>query len=212
MVGFQRPVFGWVEAVAAGRWRERGRLRQHYFCPPVWNGFLFISACVFSLLGIDTHKMKCSDMGSVRRTLLSRRHGLLTQTPLITSRRARGGTEGGHPDGDVAVRLRSPKAAGIFGVAKPPVLLGLSWGFRGGGEGEQLGHAEAGGGPAPRQHFGNLTGGHWKCGKMGGSDCPTQPQGCSGGHSPPAPRSFTGRPSWTGNCCCPSSGSACARE
>lgn len=55
------------------------------FVPPVWNGFLFISACVFSLLGIDTQKMKCSDMGSVRRTLLSRRHGLLTQTLLITS-------------------------------------------------------------------------------------------------------------------------------
>lgn len=124
-VGFQHPILGRVEA--SGRWRERGWLWQHYFCPPVWNGFLFISACVFSLLGIDTHKMKCSDMGSVRRMLLSQRHGLLTQTLLITTET---GT-GGHPQGDVAVGLRAPRAAGIFGVPEPEGLLGVQ-GCRGG--------------------------------------------------------------------------------
>lgn len=76
--------------LCASRW---GRL---YFCPPVWNGFLFISACVFSLLGIDTQKMKCSDMGSVRRTRLSHRHGLLTQTLLITTEMGGGGQQGGN--------------------------------------------------------------------------------------------------------------------
>lgn len=109
-MGFQHPIFGWLEAV--GCWQEQGRLQQHYFCPPVWNGFLFISACVFSLLGIDTHKMKCSDMGSVRRMLLSQRHGLLTQTLLITSETGKGGHRGG------TWPLGSPKAARILGVAK----------------------------------------------------------------------------------------------
>lgn len=123
MLGFQHPVFGRVEA--SGRWFEQGWLWLHYFCPPVWNGFLFISACVFSLLGIDTHKMKCSDMGSVRRMLLSRRHGLLTQTLLITTETGKGG----HPQGDEAVGLHSPKSAGVFELPKPEGSWGSPGGF-----------------------------------------------------------------------------------
>lgn len=123
-----------------GCWQEQGRLQQHYFCPPVWNGFLFISACVFSLLGIDTHKMKCSDMGSVRRMLLSQRHGLLTQTLLITSETGKGG----HPGGDVAVGL--PKSSQDIGGGRGE--LGLSWGFGAGGSSGMLRLEGV-------QHFGN---------------------------------------------------------
>lgn len=119
----------------SGAGGERGRLWQHYFCPPVWNGFLFISACVFSLLGIDTQKMKCSDMGSVRRTLLSRRHGLLTQTPLITSETGgRGGKKGGARGGGGGSWTPFPKSSQAIwgGKARGKLpLLGPSWGSGG---------------------------------------------------------------------------------
>lgn len=73
-------------------------------------------------------------MGSVRRTLLSQRHGLLTQTPLITSETGgRGGKKrGGHGVGGGGGWALFPKSSQAIRDGKArgePPPLGLFWGF-----------------------------------------------------------------------------------